>query len=95
VSFFKYALINVTTNPWTQSINVKIAGRAWKQVRMGEKGDFLNLPSNLSNYVNQEFSKCQRCWRGRDLEEGTVNGMQSNQLDRSELIKVRHTKEAG
>lgn len=60
----EYALINVTSNPWTHSINVRIARRAWKQVRTGERGDFVNLPSKLSNYVNQEFSKCQRRWRG-------------------------------
>lgn len=60
----EYALINVTSNPLTHSINMKIARRAWKQVRMGERRDFVNLPSKLSNYVNQEFSKCQRCWRG-------------------------------
>lgn len=60
----KYAPINVTSNPQTHSINVKIARRAWKQVRTAEKRDFVNLPSKLSNYVNQEFSKCQRRWRG-------------------------------
>lgn len=40
----KYALINVTTNPWTPSINVKTAQLAWKQVRMGEKGGFCKSP---------------------------------------------------
>lgn len=49
-------------------------------------GDFANLPSKLSNYVNQEFSKCQRRWRGRDLERGReresiVNDEATNQLD--------------
>lgn len=37
----KYALINVTSNPRTHSINVKIGRRAWKQVRMGEKRGIL------------------------------------------------------
>lgn len=36
---------------------MKIARRLWKQVRTEEKGDFANLPSKLSNYANQEFSK--------------------------------------
>lgn len=63
----KYALINVTSNPRTHSINVKIGRRAWKQVRVWWE-IFANLPSKLSNYVNEEFSKCQRCWRGWDLE---------------------------
>lgn len=29
-----------------------------------EKEDFVNLPSKLSNYVNQKFSKCQQCLKG-------------------------------
>lgn len=38
------ALINVTSNPRTHSINAKIARRAWKQVRTGEKGGFCKSP---------------------------------------------------
>lgn len=55
--------------------------------------DFANLPSKLSNYVNQEFSKCQRCWRGRDLERGReresiVNDEATNQLDHGDRSDI-------
>lgn len=65
---------------------------ARKQDGMGRRGrkkweDLANLPSKLSNYVNQEFSKCQHRWRGRDLGREAA--------EESERERAQRTGEAG